>query len=194
MQALKASRKGKSKDVLPSELAKDSQYQEFAQVMQSRKAGPSWANDERPQPTASTSAQPAPDSKKEAEVVGADEEPLTNDLSDLDWLKRHQKGNAPIPQSKELTVFDQSDEEILADESSDKEVRVIIRRPSKSELTYSSGIYTRQSGKSCSSYDYAYVAVVPSQSIVRMHRRGAIGPFQTLRRSVPGENSSLDCR
>ena len=127
VQVQKSSQKGKSKDVPSAEFAKDSQYQEFAQVMQSRKAGPSWANDERPQATASTSTPPVPQSKKkQAEVVEPDEEPLASDLSDLDWLKRHQKGNAPISESKELTVLDQSDEEMLADESSDKDVSVTV--------------------------------------------------------------------
>ncbi|THH23232.1 hypothetical protein EUX98_g7946 [Antrodiella citrinella] len=103
-----------------SSVPKNAQFEEFAKLMQPRsKKGPSWANDEELQPVASTSALPTPKPKQvvdepESKENDAEEEPQATGLSDLDWLKRHQKVTIQAPEPAKVTVFDQSDDEDVA--------------------------------------------------------------------------------
>lgn len=83
------------------------------------KKGPSWANDDETQPVASTSTLPPPRPKTQSAAEPKDseddpeesEESPANNVSDMDWFKRHQTTQVDIPEPAKVTVFDQSGEE-----------------------------------------------------------------------------------
>ncbi|KAH8101233.1 hypothetical protein BXZ70DRAFT_935079 [Cristinia sonorae] len=155
--------KGKKpkKDDAPAEVkpsAKDTQFQEFAKLMQSRTKGRSWANDiESDQPVASSSTLP-PKPKKtvgeedDADLNLEDEDSKTNDVSDLDWLKRHQKASISVPEPVKVTVFDQSEEEDVAMEKGsvdEDNAKVEPQDPVRSTILQTARLFLRNLSYSC---------------------------------------------
>jgi multiple RNA-binding domain-containing protein 1 len=107
---VKKDKKGKGK-VKAEETTKPSQMDEFVSL-QTKKKGPSWADDLLPAPTKKPAVAPvAPDEPEdgaEVDVDAADDAAEgTEGLSDMDWLRRHMSKNV----DKDEPAFEQSDDE-----------------------------------------------------------------------------------
>ena len=160
--------------------SKGAQYQEFAKVMQSRsKKGPSWANDDEHQPVASTSTLPAQASKRtsvaEREVDptssdGVEDVNQGNGLSDVDWLKRHQRSAVETLDSENITVFDQSDEDHGENvDGSPETVSIALCSYLCSRLIDVLLGCEERSGRSDARDDSANLQALPSQFVIRMY-------------------------
>ncbi|CDO68079.1 hypothetical protein BN946_scf184788.g10 [Trametes cinnabarina] len=138
--------------------AKDELAAEFLQVMQPRtKKGPSWKDDDpTPAAVASTSSAAEVEVDKKAKkakdkkcVVAdtTDEQPELQDaptegLSDLDWLKKHTRATLDEPVEK---GFEQSDDEPMADATSESEGSATqsLPDPTKATILQTSRLFIR---------------------------------------------------
>ncbi|OSD03770.1 hypothetical protein PYCCODRAFT_1434157 [Trametes coccinea BRFM310] len=146
--------------------AKDELVDEFLQVMQPRtKKGPSWKDDDAtPASTASTSAAAGAEATKQgkkskanksvAENAEEDGEQLDDEaapaegLSDMDWLKRHTRPTLDEPVEK---VFEQSDDESMADASSghEEDGSEPLPDPTKATILQTSRLFIRNLTFTC---------------------------------------------